>query len=165
MGRINIIKLIIYYAADNTTVWGRNIQNDKTETTYLWALGKQVQLLPQIWSSISTSKKKKFTFSSWGVPLLRKWWQRGGCRRWPQRSSLCDPFVFPAPPHQVCEWLLLKNITMHKDQTKKSVINQADWIKSNDHLLLFSMNQTAESTSILSVFPLIDLTVCGTEVD
>lgn len=29
MGRINIIKLIIYQDADNTGVWGRNIQNDK----------------------------------------------------------------------------------------------------------------------------------------
>lgn len=40
MGRINIIKLIIYYDTDNATVWGKNIQTDETETTYLLVLCK-----------------------------------------------------------------------------------------------------------------------------
>lgn len=63
--------------------------------------------------------RKRLTFSSWGVQLLRKWWQRGGCQRWPQRSSPCGPFVSLAPLRQACEWLLLKNITMRENQTKK----------------------------------------------
>lgn len=41
MGRINIIKLIIYYDTDNATVWGKNIQTDKN-WNYLFVGALQV---------------------------------------------------------------------------------------------------------------------------
>lgn len=134
MGRINIIKLIIYDEADNTTVWGRNIQNDKNRN-YLFVSARQVSSTSSTKSQVLFQRvrgKKECTSSSWGVPLLRKWWRRGGCQRWPQRSSPCGPSVSPAPRRQVCAWLLLKNITIHRDQTKKvqlirQTMNQLEW--------------------------------------
>ena len=125
---------------------------------------KLVQPLPEMWNSISTSKKERLTFSSWVVPLLRRWWRRGGCRRWLRRSSPCGPFVSPAPQRQVCVWLLLKNITMHIDQTEKvqligQTMKQIQWLFD-----FVYTNQTGECISILSAFPL-DSTVCRSEVD
>lgn len=66
--------------------------------------------------------KKKLTFSSWAAPLLRRWWQRGGYRRWPLRSLRCGQFASRAPLHQAYEWLLLKNTVMDKSQTNGAQI-------------------------------------------
>lgn len=90
---------------------------------YLFVSARQV-------SSTSSTKseglfqrvRNECTSSSWEGPLPRKWWRRGGCQQWPQRSSPYGPCVSLAPQRPVCEWLLLgekKKKRIHRDQIKK----------------------------------------------
>jgi len=143
MGRINIIKLIIYDAVHNATVWGRNIRNKKQKLLIFERSASKFKLFHKS-QTVFQRVKKKLTFSSWGAPLLRRWWQKGGYQRWPLRSSQCGLFVSLAPLRQVCEWLLLQNIVMHEAQLK------SDCIKLSINYILLSWHEAKYKVHIYS---------------
>lgn len=129
---------------------------------YLFVSARQV-------SSTSSTKseglfqrvRNKCTFSSWGAPLPRKWWQRGGCQQWPQRSSPYGPCVSPAPRRQVCESLLLRKTKNSQRSNKENAINQAESqsnLKAFCECSTWSKNQSAQPHTS-SALLLMDVTV------
>lgn len=134
---------------------------EQKTTYYLWAPTSTSSSTKCEFSHLfQRVREKMLTFSSWGAPLPRKWWRRGGCRRWPRRSSPCGRFASLAPPHQVCEWLLLGNITTNTspDQTERRVIRVV-WLFA---IVLHKPNSWRGWRRLyFSVFPHIDSWLCG----